>query len=85
MAGKDFIDVQLTAAGVKYAGAGGVVGVYNGRREFKFTAGQPAKVLKAYEWDKVLATMKAFGEPMFEIVQYQAPVLAETENLPEDK
>lgn len=69
MAGKDFIQVRLTGAGVKFAGEGGQVAVHNSRREFLFKAGEAQRVLIAYEWDKVLGLMRTpSGEPMFEIV-----------------
>ena len=69
MAGEDFINVKLSAAGVKYAGRGGQVAVHNSRREFTFKAGEAQRVLLAYEWSAVLGPMRTpAGEPMFEIV-----------------
>src|SRR5208282_1066067 len=67
MAGTDFVEVQLSAAGVKMAGASGTVGVHNGRRDFVFKAGVPQKVLAAYEWSHVLAPTLYQGQPVFEL------------------
>lgn len=68
MVESDFIEVRLSAAGVKFAGDGGVVRVNASRRDFAFEAGKPQRVLKAYEWSHILAPMQCNGEPIFEIV-----------------
>ncbi len=68
MAGADFVQVQLSAAGVKMAGAGAVVRVVKAQSDFVFKAGVPQRVTLAWEWAKLLAPMKYQGQPIFEIV-----------------
>ena len=50
MAGNDFVQVQMSAAGVAFAGKGGVLRVENSRSHFLFTAGKAERVVKSYEW-----------------------------------
>lgn len=53
MAGKDFVMVQLTAAGEDLA-QGGPLRISNGKRTLTFTAGQPTRVELHYEWNLFL-------------------------------
>jgi hypothetical protein len=75
----DFVDVQLTAAGEKFAGEAGVLRFSNGRFSYTFTKGHPTRVVKAYEWSSVLSAMNYQGEPVFAIVPAAAPANTMTE------
>ena len=76
MAGEDFVHVQLSAAGVKMAGAGGCVRITAGRSSsFLFVVGQSQRVTKAYEWNALLQNERFQGQPIFELVN-PAPVAA---------
>jgi hypothetical protein len=82
MAGEDFITIQLSAAGVEFAGAGGVVAIRNSRREFEFHAGQPQKVLRAYEWSHILSPMMVGADPMFDVAPAVGSVALPIELVP---
>lgn len=62
----DFVQVQLSAAGLKLAGSGPLK-VANGTRSLTFTPGQTTKVERSYEWRAWLSTTMRNGEPLFEI------------------
>jgi hypothetical protein len=64
----DFIQVGLSAAGVTFAGADGVVRIANGRLDYEFKSGAPVRVLTS-EWDRVLSTRRYNGNPIFEVVE----------------
>jgi hypothetical protein len=68
MAGEDFVQVQLSAAGVKMAGAGGVVHVTHTRPDLVFKAGAaPQRVTRAFDWNAVLSQLRYQGQPIFEV------------------
>lgn len=58
----DFVQVQLTDAGAKL----GAVTVSNAHMSYRFTAGQPVRVLTS-EWRRVLSRERLKGEALFEI------------------
>lgn len=62
----DFVQVQLTAAGLKLAG-NGPLKVQNGTRQLVFTAGQTTKTELSYEWRAWLQNVTHNGSPLFEI------------------
>jgi hypothetical protein len=62
----DFVQVQLTAAGLKFAG-NGPLKVSNGTRSLAFTPGQTTKVELSYEWRAWLNNVTRDGQPLFEI------------------
>lgn len=64
----DFVDIRLSAAGVKLAGEGGVVRFANGRRHFEFAAGVVQEIERSYEWNALLRHELVGGEPIFEVV-----------------
>lgn len=76
MAGEDFVQVKLSAAGEKAAGPGGALRIANGRRAFAFEAGKVLRIERSYEWSAMLARETCEGAPMFEIVQ-SAPAPSE--------
>jgi hypothetical protein len=63
----DFVQVQLTAAGIAFAGAGQTLRVCNGHFDYTFTPGNPVKVLIS-EWSRVLSAQLSNGQPVFELV-----------------
>jgi len=67
MAGNDFVNVQLTPAGVALAG-GHPLTVQNGRAHYSFAPGSPVRVLTSElkTWLSQQHTSK--GDPIFEIV-----------------
>jgi hypothetical protein len=68
MAGEEFVQVQMSAAGVAYAGVGGVIRAENSRSHFAFVAGEAQRVVRGYEWGYLRDLKDAAGKPLFEIV-----------------
>lgn len=64
----DFVMVRLAPAGVKHAGEAGTLGWANGRRHFKFVAGEAQELERSFEWNHLLRPETISGEPMFEEV-----------------
>ena len=64
----DFVNIKLSAAGLRMAGEAGVIGWANGRRHFKFMAGEEQEVERSYEWNHILRHEKFQGEPILEEV-----------------
>jgi hypothetical protein len=62
----DFVNVQLTAAGVQIAGASGSIQVTAQRLSYKFTPGLTTRVLTS-EWTKVLSKETLQGQTLFEL------------------
>jgi hypothetical protein len=73
----DFVQVQLTAAGVAFAGSGGSVRVANGHFTYLFTATAPVRVLIS-EWRRTLSTKTFQGAPILAIVPDAEPPAAAT-------
>jgi len=61
----DFVDVQLSAAGVAMVGADGALQITNAHLSYKFTPGTVTRVLTS-EWSKVLSRETFGGDPIFE-------------------
>jgi hypothetical protein len=61
----DFVDVQLSAAGVAMVGADGALQIANAHLSYKFTPGTVTRVLTS-EWSKVLSRETFGGDPIFE-------------------
>ena len=68
----DFIQVQLSPAGVAFAGKGGAVRIANGHFDYTFTASKPVRVLTS-EWRKALSLKVYKGAPILEAVAAAAP------------
>ena len=73
----DFVQVQMSEAGIAFAGTGGTIRVENSRSHFVFTAGKPLRVVKSYEWGYLATQKNADGKPLFELVPAAAPVAPE--------
>ena len=74
MAGNDFVQVQLTEFGVKFA-AGGSLTISNGRRSHTFKPGESTRVELSYEWNGWLAHYHSpMGELLFELAPAAAPL-----------
>jgi hypothetical protein len=71
MAGEDFVQVALTAAGVEKAGAGKYIRVRFAATDLRFEVGMPLRLTR-FEWASV-APMKYNGQPIFEVVPSGAP------------
>jgi hypothetical protein len=63
----DFVSIQLSAAGIEFAGPGKVVQVSNGHFSYKLSPGESVRVLTS-EWRKALMRETWMGEPIFEVV-----------------
>ncbi|MDR3797963.1 MAG: hypothetical protein P4K93_07410 [Terracidiphilus sp.] len=77
----DFINVQLSAAGVAMAGKNGALQVNTAHLSYSFTPGSPTRVLTS-EWAKVLSRELYQGKPIFEPAPAEAapaPVAVATE------
>lgn len=66
-ADSDYVLAQLSAAGVEFAGADGVVRVANKHCSYTFRVGQKQRVTRAYEWMRFLTTFMHNGQPIFEL------------------
>lgn len=72
----DFVEVQLSAAGVKFAGTGGTVRISTAHLSYAFTATTPVRVLSS-EWRRVLSLKNYASAAILEIVS-DATATAET-------
>jgi len=68
----DFVNVELSTAGVAFAGKAGVVRIASAHMDYTFTAGKPVRVLTS-EWSRTLAKHSNGGQPILQVV---APVAA---------
>ncbi len=77
MAGNDFVQVQLTAAGIKLAD-GQPLRISQDRRSLVFTPGQTTRVERSFEWNHILAKYVAptTGDLVFELAPEPAAVPA---------
>jgi hypothetical protein len=64
----DFVNIRLSEAGLKMAGAAGTVGWANARRHFHFVAGEAQEVDRAFEWNHLLKNELFEGQPILEEV-----------------
>jgi hypothetical protein len=62
----DFVQVQLSAAGITFAGEGATVRIANGHYSYFFTPGNPVKVLSS-EWRRSLSLKNFQGTPILEV------------------
>lgn len=60
----DFVEIELSAAGVEFAGSGGVVRVTTQHFSYQVKAGAPVRVLTS-EWSRVLSKESYQGQPIF--------------------
>jgi hypothetical protein len=63
----DFLDVQLTTAGIALAAPGSTVRIANGHFSYVFTGGKPVRVLSS-EWRRVLSLKTFEGAPILAVV-----------------
>ncbi len=68
----DFVELQLSEAGLAMAGKGGVLQIATARLVYKFTAGSTTRVLTS-EWSRVLSREMYQGQPIFEVAPAAAP------------
>jgi hypothetical protein len=75
----DFVNIQLSAAGIAAAGANGALRITAAHLSYQFTPGAPVRVLTS-EWSKVLSRETLKGKTIFElapaVVLTAAPVAA---------
>ena len=62
----DFVEVELSAAGVAAAGANGALRITAARMSYEFKPGVPVRVLTS-EWAKVLSLETLKGKLLFEL------------------
>jgi hypothetical protein len=62
----DFVEVQLSAAGIAAAGENGTLRITAAHMSYQFAPGQPVRVLTS-EWAKVLSTEQLKGQLIFEL------------------
>ena len=67
----DFVDIQLSAAGIAMVGANGALQITNAHLSYKFTPGVSTRVLTS-EWSKMLSRESYQGKSIFEL----APVVS---------
>jgi uncharacterized protein YfiM (DUF2279 family) len=72
----DFVQAQLSAAGIAMAGSAGVVQINTAHFSYKFSAGVAVKVLTS-EWSRVLAKELYQGQPIFELATAATSASAE--------
>ena len=68
----DFVQVQLSAAGVAFAGTGGQVRIANGHFAYLFSATKPVRVLTS-EWSRTLSRKTFNGAPILMIAPTPVP------------
>jgi hypothetical protein len=79
----DFINIRLSAAGLKRAGEAGTVGWANSRRHFHFAAGEIYEVERSYEWNHLLRHEFYEGQPLLEEVLEEVEIAPEAGPEPE--
>jgi len=67
----DFVQVQLSAAGIAFAGSG-TVRISNGHFNYAFTPGNSVRVLSS-EWRRVLSLKNYQGSPILALTPIPAP------------
>ena len=68
----DFVNIELSAAGLAMAGKNGAVRVTNRHMNYLVTAGSNTRVLTS-EWSRVLSQQKVGDAQIFQIVPAAAP------------
>lgn len=63
----DFVDVQLSAAGLALTGEEGALHISNGRLAYRFAPGSTTRVLTS-EWTRVLSRETRDGQALLEAV-----------------
>ena len=71
----DFVEVQLTAAGITMAAPGTILRIANGHFSYLFTVGTPVRVLSS-EWRRTLSILTYKGAPVLAIVAAATPAPA---------
>jgi hypothetical protein len=75
----DFVDIRLSAAGLRMAGADGRVYWANGRRHFEFKGGDVQEVERSYEWNHLLRHERFEGQPILEEVPEEPEKVTDAE------
>lgn len=68
----DFLSVELSAAGVAFAGEGGVVRISAAHFSYSFAAGKPVRVLTS-EWSRTLVKEMHDGQPLLKVAETPSP------------
>jgi hypothetical protein len=69
----DFVEVQLSAAGIQAAGVDGALRITAAHMSYEFTPGARVRVLTS-EWAKVLSRETLRGNTILELAPASAPV-----------
>lgn len=64
----DFVDVELSAAGLAFAGESGAVRISSAHLSYAFQAGKTVRVLTS-EWSRLLARENHNGQPILQIAR----------------
>jgi hypothetical protein len=72
----DFVQVQLSAAGITFAGQGATVRIANAHFSYVFTPGQPVRVLSS-EWRRVLSLKTYQGASILALAPVPAPAASQ--------
>jgi hypothetical protein len=67
----DLVQVQLSAAGIAFAGTGAQVIISNAHYSYSFAPGKPVKVLTS-EWRRSLSLRMFDGQPVLEVASSPA-------------
>lgn len=65
----DFVQVELSAAGVEFAGKGGIVRITAAHFDYTFSAGKPSVRVLTSEWSRSLSKRAWQGNPILQIAQ----------------
>jgi hypothetical protein len=65
MAGSDFLDIELSAAGLQMGGEGGAIRITTRNFSYQVKAGSTVRVLTS-EWFNVLSKENYQGQPIFQ-------------------
>lgn len=71
----DFIDIQLSAAGIAFAGKNGTLQISTGRFSYAFKPGESQRVLVS-EWSRTIAQEMFEGKTLFEIATAKQAIVA---------
>jgi hypothetical protein len=89
----DFLDIELSPAGLLMAGASGAIRITNRHFNYQLKAGATARVLTS-EWAKVLSKQLYQGQPIFKLAspttmtadpQITSNTLKAQESVPEEQ
>jgi hypothetical protein len=67
MTTSDFVDLQLSSAGIAFCGQGASLRIANGHYDYTFTPGTPVRVLSS-EWRRGFPVKTCNGQPILEVI-----------------